>query len=181
VLQVARLGVELASRPAGEHPASKGLVHRALPPSGSLWNIDSNQYSNISTVVNIEVHRYADGMATTKATSTDPDIRLLSALADPTRLAILRELAAGPETCACDFTATCDVGQPTVSHHLRVLREAGLVSSERRGNWIFYRIAPDAADRLAGVARTLVPGGLISPSDLVATRRSARLAAAEGG
>ena len=102
----------------------------------------------------------------------DPDIRLLSALADPTRLAIVRELAASNETCACDFTATCDVGQPTVSHHLRVLREAGVVTSERRGQWIYYRLAPDVAVRLATIARGMIPGGLIQASDLVARRRA---------
>ncbi len=106
------------------------------------------------------------------AASADPDIRLLAALADPTRLAIVRELAASQETCACDFAATCDVGQPTVSHHLRVLREAGIVTSERRGQWIFYRLAPDVAERLAGIARGLVPGGLIPVGDLLARRRS---------
>ncbi len=106
------------------------------------------------------------------AASADPDIRLLTALADPTRLAIVRELAASQETCACDFTATCDVGQPTVSHHLRVLREAGIVTSERRGQWIFYRLAPDVAERLVGIARGLVPGGLIPVGDLIARRRS---------
>ena len=58
-------------------------------------------------------------MARTKTTDLDPDVRLLSALADPTRLAIVRQLAAETETCACDFTSCCDVGQPTVSHHLR--------------------------------------------------------------
>ena len=103
----------------------------------------------------------------------DPDVRFLAALADPTRLAIIRQLAADTETCACDFTSSCDVGQPTVSHHLRVLREAGLVTSERRGQWIFYRIAPGVADRLGDIARTLVPGGLVSVSDLAATRGSA--------
>lgn len=100
----------------------------------------------------------------------DPEIRLLAALADPTRLAIVRELAATSETCACDFTATCDVGQPTVSHHLRVLREAGVVTSERRGQWIYYRLAPDVADRLATIARGMIPGGLIPASDLFARR-----------
>jgi ArsR family transcriptional regulator len=95
---------------------------------------------------------------------------LLSALADPTRLAIVRQLAADTEICACDFTACCDVGQPTVSHHLRVLREAGVVTSERRGQWVFYRLAPDAAGRLAAIARDLVPGGLIPVADLVERR-----------
>ena len=119
------------------------------------------------------MHRYAGRMARMKMTVTDPDVHLLAALADPTRLAIVRQLAADTETCACDFTSLCDVGQPTVSHHLRVLREAGLVTSERRGQWIFYRIAPDVAERLGSVARSLVPGGLTSVAELVATRGSA--------
>jgi ArsR family transcriptional regulator, arsenate/arsenite/antimonite-responsive transcriptional repressor len=111
--------------------------------------------------------RYARGMAR----SLDPDVRLLQALADPTRLAIVRQLASAAEVCACDFTACCDVSQPTVSHHLKVLREAGAVTSERRGNWIFYRLAPDLADRLGGIARGLVGGNLVPVGDLLATRR----------
>jgi DNA-binding transcriptional ArsR family regulator len=96
----------------------------------------------------------------------DSDIRLLAALADPTRLAIVRELAGSNEVCACDFTSCCDVRQPTVSHHLRVLREAGIVTSERRGTGIFYRLDPTAADRLVRIAHGLVPGGLIPVSAL---------------
>ena len=79
------------------------------------------------------VDRYSGAMARPAARDLDPDIRLLAALADPARLAIVRQLAADTETCACDFTDCCDVAQPTVSHHLRVLREAGIVTSERRG------------------------------------------------
>ena len=109
-------------------------------------------------------------MARTRTTDLDPEIRLLSALADPTRLAIVRQLASERETCACDFTSCCDVGQPTVSHHLRVLREAGIVTSERRGQWIFYRLSPDTADRLTAIARSMVSGGLITVGDLRATR-----------
>jgi ArsR family transcriptional regulator len=109
-------------------------------------------------------------MARKRATSLDPDVRLLAALADPTRLAIVRQLATDRETCACDFTACCDVGQPTVSHHLRVLREAGAVTSERRGQWIYYRLAPDVAARLGGIARDLVPGGLVPAAELVRRR-----------
>ena len=96
------------------------------------------------------------------AKSTDPDIQLLAALADPTRMEILRELASSPEVCACDFTSCCDVSQPTVSHHLKVLRDAGAVTSERRGNWVFYRIAPNLIERLGGIAQGLIPGGLIN-------------------
>ncbi len=93
--------------------------------------------------------------------SSDPDVQLLAALADPSRLEIVRQLAGLAEVCACDFTDCCDVSQPTVSHHLKVLRDAGVVTSERRGNWVFYRIAPNLIERLGGIAQSLVPGGLI--------------------
>jgi DNA-binding transcriptional ArsR family regulator len=63
------------------------------------------------------------------------------------------------------------VAQSTVSHHLRILREAGIVTSERRGQWIFYRLSPDASDRLGAIARSLVPGGLVTVDDLRAGRR----------
>lgn len=108
---------------------------------------------------------------TRRATPLDPDIRLLAALADPTRMAIVRQLAAERDVCACDFTSCCDVGQPTVSHHLKVLREAGVVTSERRGSWVYYRLAPEVPERLTAIARGLVPGGLIPAADLVARRR----------
>lgn len=81
--------------------------------------------------------------------SLDPDVRLLQALADPTRLAIVRQLATEGETCACDFAACCDVAQPTVSHHLKVLAEAGLVTRDKRGVWAYYALVPGAVARLA--------------------------------
>lgn len=111
------------------------------------------------------------------ARTADPDIRLLAALADPTRLEILRELAGSPEVCACDFTSCCDVSQPTVSHHLKVLREAGAVVSERRGSWVFYRIAPNLQERLAAIAGTIMPGGLVPLASLRRSRRPVPLAA----
>jgi ArsR family transcriptional regulator len=96
----------------------------------------------------------------------DPDVRLLAALADPTRLEIVRELAGSSEVCACDLTGCCGVRQPTVSHHLRVLREAGVVVSERRGSNIYYWIAPNLIERLGTIAEGLVPGGLVPVSAL---------------
>ena len=126
---------------------------------------------DISNLVNIEVGRYAVLVPKIRTTSLDPEVRLLAALADPTRLAIVRRLAADVETCACDFSESCDVGQPTVSHHLRVLREAGIVTSQRRGQWIFYRLDPATADRLGTIARSLVPGGLVTVGDLLARHR----------
>src|SRR6476659_2522211 len=83
---------------------------------------------------------------------TDPDVRLLQAAADPTRLAILRQLSESPEICACDFTACCDVAQPTVSHHLKVLRETGWIVGERRGTWVWYSLRPGAGERFHELA-----------------------------
>src|SRR5438552_18243879 len=69
-------------------------------------------------------------------------------LADPARVAIVNRLAAADEVCVCELNATLDLSQPTVSHHLRVLREAGLVEASRRGTWAFYRLVPEAIDQL---------------------------------
>lgn len=77
------------------------------------------------------------------------DALLFKALADPHRLNILAQLAAArEEVCVCEFTDTLPLNQPTVSHHLRVLREAELVTCERRGTWVYYRLAGDARSRL---------------------------------
>ncbi len=107
----------------------------------------------------------------------DPDVKLLAALADPVRLAIVRQLAACDGICACDFTDSFEVSQPTVSHHLRVLREAGVVTSERRGSWIYYRLAPKAIGRLGALASELVPGDFVPAADLLRRPRRAAPAA----
>ncbi len=84
--------------------------------------------------------------------ATDPEVRLLHALADPARLAIVRQLHTQQEVCACDFIGCCGgLAQPTVSHHLKVLREAGLIRGERRGSWVWYRLDPDGLARLAAL------------------------------
>jgi ArsR family transcriptional regulator len=79
--------------------------------------------------------------------------RLFKALGDETRLAILRQLREQGEVCACDFVSCCDVAQPTVSHHLKVLRQAGLVGCERRGLQVYYRLDAGALERV----RALLP------------------------
>ena len=80
---------------------------------------------------------------------------MFKALGDPVRLRLFSNIASsdGGETCVCDIP---DVGvsQPTVSHHLRKLREAGLITSERRGTWVYYRVAPDV---LVAMAAMLAP------------------------
>lgn len=86
---------------------------------------------------------------------TDPDHALLQGAADPTRLAILRQLAGGATVCACDFTVCCAVAQPTVSHHLKVLKRSGWVSAERRGSFVYYQVRPEAVARFQELAGQL--------------------------
>ena len=95
----------------------------------------------------MDTHRYTPPMR-----STDPDIRLLAALADPVRLSLVRQLAENDGICACDFSECCTVSQPTISHHLKVLREAGVLTSERQGTNIVYSLSTDFARRWAGLA-----------------------------
>ena len=87
---------------------------------------------------------------------TDPDVVLMLAAADPTRLAILRQLSTseGPVN-ACDFTACCEVSQPTISHHLKVLKQAGWIEGERVGNGIEYELRPQARERFRELAEQL--------------------------
>ncbi|HJU36377.1 MAG TPA: metalloregulator ArsR/SmtB family transcription factor [Gaiellaceae bacterium] len=66
------------------------------------------------------------------------------ALSDPTRVAIVNRLGSADEVCVCDLNADFELSQPTISHHLKVLRDAGLVESRRRGTWAYYRLVPDA-------------------------------------
>jgi len=73
------------------------------------------------------------------------------ALSDPTRVSIVNRLACGEECCVCDLTDAFALSQPTVSHHLRILRDAGLVEAERRGTWAYYRLVPEAIERLREV------------------------------
>ena len=75
--------------------------------------------------------------------------RRFKALGDPTRVAIVNRLAGAGDVCVCDLVETCDLSQPTVSHHLKILREAGLVESQRRGTWAYYRLVPGAVEALS--------------------------------
>jgi ArsR family transcriptional regulator len=68
---------------------------------------------------------------------------VLKALADPTRVQIILSLRAAKEpVCVCDFTATFDLSQPTISHHMAKLRDAGLIEATKQGIWSYYRLAP---------------------------------------
>jgi ArsR family transcriptional regulator len=73
------------------------------------------------------------------------------ALGDPVRLQLMSMIASAPggEICVCDLTPAFEISGPTISHHLRVLREAGLVDAERRASWVYYRARPGLMSQLA--------------------------------
>lgn len=86
------------------------------------------------------------------------DAALFKALGDPYRLAMIATMArTDDDVCVCDFTNALPLEQPTVSHHLRILREAALVTCERRGTWVYYRLAADARRRIDAALGSLIP------------------------
>ena len=78
---------------------------------------------------------------------------LFKALSDPVRLRLLSLIAshAGGEACVCELTGFFEVSEPTISHHLKALREAGLVTSDRRASWVYYRVVPEALTGLSAL------------------------------
>ena len=91
--------------------------------------------------------------------------QVFRALGDPVRLRLVSLIGAhqGGEACVCDLTTAFDLTQPTISHHLKVLREAGIIDSERRGTWVYYRLVPAALERMAAL--------LVLPGQLTLARR----------
>ncbi|GAB3570503.1 MULTISPECIES: ArsR/SmtB family transcription factor [Amycolatopsis] len=79
--------------------------------------------------------------------------RVFKAVGDPVRLRLLSLIAShdGGEACVCDLTGAFELTGPTISHHLKVLRESGLITGERRGTWIYYRVQPETLARLSAV------------------------------
>ena len=86
---------------------------------------------------------------------------LFKAVADPVRLRLLSLIACheGGESCVCDLLDAFDMTAPSVSYHLKILREAGLISSERRGTWVYYRVNPEVMARMSAV---LAPGPAVA-------------------
>ncbi len=87
--------------------------------------------------------------------------QLFKALGEPVRLQLMSMIACheGGEACVCDLTGAFGLSAPTISHHLKVLREAGLIAAERRGTWIYYRAIPEALSRVGAlVDNTARPG-----------------------
>ena len=79
--------------------------------------------------------------------------RVFKALGDPVRLRLVSLIGAhqGGEACVCELTTAFDLSQPTISHHLRVLREAGIIDGERRGTWVYYWLVPAVLERMAAL------------------------------
>ncbi len=119
----------------------------------------------------VSIRANASGSASTSSSATLPVIaacctpsssvsddaaaqlaRMFKALADPARVKIMSMLLNADEVCACDFSASIEKTAATTSHHLKLLREAGLVATEKRGTWVFYRVVPE---RLAEVRDAL--------------------------
>jgi ArsR family transcriptional regulator, arsenate/arsenite/antimonite-responsive transcriptional repressor len=89
--------------------------------------------------------------------------RAFKALGDPVRLRLLSLItSAAGEICVCDLTGAFDLTGPTISHHLKVLREAGLIDCERRGTWVYYWPLPETLQRLSGLLAT--PGLAPAPA-----------------
>lgn len=100
----------------------------------------------------------------------------LKALAEPLRLRMLSAIAVDPrgESCVCDLAELADVSQPTVSHHLKVLRTVGLLDSERRGTWVWYRVAPEKEAAVAALLEGFAPA-VVAPTVEAETTTAAEL------
>ncbi|MFE8015848.1 ArsR/SmtB family transcription factor [Streptomyces antibioticus] len=83
--------------------------------------------------------------------------KVFKALGDPVRLRLMSMIASrgqGGEVCVCELTPAFELSQPTISHHLKLLRQAGLIDCERRGTWVYYWVLPGVLDRLAAFLTT---------------------------
>ncbi|MEU6351242.1 metalloregulator ArsR/SmtB family transcription factor [Streptomyces sp. NPDC047072] len=86
--------------------------------------------------------------------------KIFKALGDPVRLRLMSMIASrgqGGEVCVCELTPAFDLSQPTISHHLKLLRQAGLIDCERRGTWVYYWVLPGALERLASFLTATEP------------------------
>ena len=123
-------------------PAPEGSEHQATNPSKA---IDANPHASPFDQSNyVDPNRAGDTALVIQNTlNVEQSRQLLKALADPIRLDVIHALAQG-ERCVCDLTGDLNLSQSKLSFHLRVLREAGLLTDRQSGRWIYYRLQPDA-------------------------------------
>lgn len=105
-------------------------------------------------------HAIGDAAAATVAAA-------LKSIADPLRLRMLSAIATDPrgEACVCDLAELAELSQPTISHHLKVLKGAGMLQSERRGTWVYYRVAPDRQGAVTALLEAFAPAATLSTVD----------------
>jgi ArsR family transcriptional regulator len=92
--------------------------------------------------------------------------QVFKALGDPVRLRLVSLIGAhqGGEVCVCELTTAFDLTQPTISHHLKVLREAGIIDGERRGTWVYYWLVPAALERMAALLSAPAQAAIPDPA-----------------
>lgn len=95
------------------------------------------------------------GKEALSADSAEKLARTLKAIADPSRLRLISMVAGQDEACVCDLTEPLGLGQPTVSHHLKILVDAGIFTREKRGTWAYYKIVPGALDSIGNLLITV--------------------------
>ena len=121
-----------------------------LPPSGVVGQVPGTRCAPPA-----EAHAMGSAAAGQVA-------EMLKALAEPLRLRMLSFITASStgEACVCDIAGVADVSQPTVSHHLKVLKDAGIVTSERRGTWVYYRVAPEVREAVSTLLQSFARSAL---------------------
>ncbi|HEY0068850.1 MAG TPA: metalloregulator ArsR/SmtB family transcription factor [Chloroflexia bacterium] len=128
----------------------------------------SRHNSGERTIIPLQVAGCCDDLTMApKNPRLNDQVKLLSAMSDPTRLRIVEMLSGTCDSiCVCDITTQFDLGQPTISHHLKVLRDAGLVTWEKRGLWVYYSLNRPVFEEVASYLN-----GLLSAAQLAGAQR----------
>lgn len=131
-----------------------------MPTASVAIRFDVCQYRRVSNQLEV----LPVGREALNEVACVPLAQMFKALGDPVRLRLLSLIAShgGGEACVCDISGTFDLSQPTISHHLKTLRSAGLLDSERRGSWVYYRVIPSALQQLSAILQ--IEGGNATPS-----------------
>lgn len=153
-----------SSSPPGSSPRDNNRRSRGTPPLDASTSVDTLTYA--STVVNMSLVKLVQVIseeccpevltAPLGAAEAEDVAAALRVVADPARLRLLSLIsnAEGAEACVCNLTRPLELSQPTVSHHLKVLTDAGLLQREQRGRWAYYRVVPERVELLRGALVT---------------------------